>query len=130
MSRATVRALATALGLALAFSSAAAGGRAILKAYFQDVLKDQAYQQRAYAKVAKAWKQPAQSPAVGKKTIVQAILDREGKLVSSKVLRASGSKAWDDSVLAAVRAAAPFGPLPRDFAYPTVEAHFHLGWEK
>lgn len=129
MSRASLRAVALGLGLALALPSLASG-RAVLKAYFQQILTSQPYQQKAYAKVAKAWKQPAQHPAPGKKVIVQAVIDREGKLVASKVLRESGSKPWDDSVLAAVRAAAPFGALPKDFAYPTVEAHFHLGWEK
>jgi protein TonB len=38
----------------------------------------------------------------------------------------SGKKGWDAAALKAVKAAAPFDPLPAGFKYPTVQVHFHV----
>jgi protein TonB len=109
----------------------AASGHANLQAYFQETLTDTGYQQKAFARVAAKWRQPARRglPALGKKAVVKAVIDRGGKLVSTEVSMSSGSKAWDRAALRAVRRAAPFPPLPEGYAYPTVEAHFHIGWD-
>jgi protein TonB len=101
-------------------------GKPSLNAYFQKTLTDTACQKRIYGKVAKAWRAPATFPAVGKKTVVQAVITKEGKLASATVSMESGAKAWDDAALAAVQAAAPFDPLPASFAYRSVEVHFHF----
>ncbi len=69
---------------------------------------------------------PASFPAVGKKTVVQAVITREGKLASAMISMASGSKPWDEAALAAVKDAAPFDPLPAGYSYPSVEIHFHF----
>lgn len=95
-------------------------------------MKNTDYQQKTFNRVAKAWKQPPaqKAPALGKKTVVQAVINKDGKLASTLVSMESGSKAWDAAALAAVQKAAPFDPLPRDFVYPSVEVHFHIGWER
>lgn len=118
------------LALALASGALAASGSPRLQTYFQGSVDSPAYQQQAFQRVAKAWKQPGPkgTPALGKKTIVQAVLDKDGKLVSTAVLTESGSKAWDAAALAAVKKAAPFPPLPKGTATATVEAHFHFAW--
>lgn len=103
-----------------------AAGKPSLNVYFQKTLTDTAYQKKVFEKVAKVWKMPASLPAVGKKTVVQAVITKEGKLASAMVSMASGSKEWDDAALAAVKAAAPFDPLPKGYAYPSVEIHFHF----
>ncbi len=99
-----------------------------LNAYFQSTLKDTAYQKKVFDKVAAAWKMPSSRPKVGKKTVVQSVIAKDGKLVSAMVSMQSGSKAWDDAALRAVKTAAPFDPLPAGYGYPTLEVHFHVAW--
>ena len=118
-------AAAVILGIAAAVPLLAAG-KPSLNVYFQKTLTDAAYQKSVFEKVSKTWKMPASLPAVGKKAVVQAVITKEGKLASAVVSMASGSKAWDQAALAAVRGAAPFAPLPDGYAYPSVEIHFHF----
>jgi len=121
---------AALLAALLSLPAQAAGGHAKLNAYFQSTLTDAAYQQKAFARVAKAWKQPKQAPAVGKKTVVQALLDSGGHLLNAAVSMESGSKQWDAAALAAVQKAAPFDPLPKGYQQETLEAHFHVSYER
>ena len=92
--------------VALTAGSALAAGRPSLNAYFQSNLTDTAYQKKTFEKVSKAWKAPAASqiPEVGKKAVVQAVIAKDGKLVSAVVSMSSGKKGWDDAALAAVKA--------------------------
>ena len=105
-----------------------ASGRPSLNAYFQSTLSDEAYQKKTFARVAGAWKTPPAKafPKTGSKTVVQAVIAKDGKLLSSTVSMASGSKEWDASALAAVKKAAPFDPLPAAYKYPSLEVHFHV----
>ncbi len=103
-----------------------AAGKPSLNVYFQKTLTDTAYQKKVFDKVAKVWKIPWSLPVVGKKTVVQAVIAKDGRLASAMVTMESGSKAWDDAALSAVRSAAPFDPLPKGYAYPSVEVHFHV----
>ncbi|MFI5198316.1 MAG: TonB C-terminal domain-containing protein [Thermoanaerobaculia bacterium] len=107
---------------------ALAAGRPALNVYFQSNLTDTVYQKKAFDKVAGAWKTPAASeiPEVGKKTVVQAVIGRDGSLTSTLVSLKSGKRGWDDAVLKAVKSAAPFDPLPAGFKPPSVEVHFHV----
>lgn len=115
--------------LAPASAALAAGGKPQLQSYFQATGTSPEYQKKTFARVAKAWKQPRQTPQVGKKTVVQAVIGRDGKLASAVVSLESGSKAWDAAALAAVEKAAPFDSLPASYPFPTVEVHFHVSWE-
>jgi len=130
MNRRHLLAAVVPLALLASVPALAAAGKPQLQTYFQSNLKSPAYQTKTFTKVAKAWRQPgpAQVPAVGKKTVVQAVLDKDGKLVSTSIGMESGSKAWDAAALAAVKKAAPFGPLPDEVAAPTLEVHFHFAW--
>src|SRR5579871_6573189 len=103
-------------------------GHPQLNVYFQSNLGDAAYQRKAFDKVAQAFSAPksADCPAPGKKVVVQTVIGADGKLQSAKVSYPSGSRSWDEAALAAVRKAAPFPPLPKDFTAPSVEAHFHF----
>ena len=107
---------------------ALAAGRASLNVYFQSNLKDTAYQKKTFERVVKTWKAPASSqiPEVGKKTVVQSVIAKDGKLVSAVVSMTSGKKGWDAAALAAVKTAAPFDPLPGNFGASTIEVHFHV----
>lgn len=112
----------------LATGSALAAGRPSLNVYFQSNLTDAAYQKTTFEKVVKAWKAPAASQIaeVGKKTVVQAVIKKDGKLVSALVSMKTGKKGWDEAALAAVKAAAPFDPLPGNYGASTIEVHFHF----
>jgi protein TonB len=103
-------------------------GKPSLNAYFQSTLADAAYQKKTFDRVAKAWQTPPAkaTPKVGAKTVVQAVIARDGKLASAIVSLASGSKEWDAAALAAVRGAAPYDPLPASYRYPSMEVHFHV----
>ncbi len=121
------RALAILL-VVMTAGPALAAGRASLNVYFQSNLKDTAYQKKTFDRVVKAWKAPAASqiPEIGRKTVVQAVLAKDGKLVSAVVSMSSGKKGWDTAALATVRSAAPFDPLPANFGASTIEVHFHV----
>ncbi len=106
------------------------GAHPSLQCYFQTTLKDAAYQRKVFDKVSARWKPPREKPEVGKKAVVQAVLRKDGTLESAVVSMESGAKAWDDAALQAVKRAAPFPALPKDFAQDTVQAHFHVGWER
>jgi protein TonB len=118
----------TILLVVLGTGAASAAGRASLNVYFQSNLTDAAYQKKTFDRAVKAWKAPAapQVPEVGKKAVVQAVIARDGKLISAVVSMSSGKKGWDAAALATVRSAAPFDPLPASFRPSTVEVHFHV----
>jgi protein TonB len=63
---------------------------------------------------------------VGKKAVVQAVIAKDGALATTEVSMSSGKKGWDAAALKAVKAAAPFDPLPAGFSYPSVQVHFHV----
>lgn len=121
------RALAIVL-VAVTAASTLAAGRASLNVYFQSNLKNTAYQNRTFEKAVKAWRAPeaSQVPDVGRKTVVQAVIAKDGKLVSAVVSMSSGKKGWDAAALATVKSAAPFDPLPESYGASTVEVHFHV----
>jgi protein TonB len=97
-----------------------------LQAYFAKDFTDQAYQHKAYQKVAGAWKRPASDPKPGSKAVVIATIAKDGRSGAPTLHMKSGSEAWDAAAMAAVKAAAPFDPLPASNAQPSVEVHFHF----
>jgi protein TonB len=109
---------------------AESSGQTSLNIYFQSTLKDEAYQQDTFKKVAAVWKAPegASFPKVGSKTVVKAVIAKDGRLVSAVISTRCGSKRWDAAVEKAVRSAAPYDPLPKDYEHTTLEAHFHMSY--
>lgn len=97
-----------------------------LKVFFAADFKDAPYQQKTYKKVASSWRRPAESPRPGAKAVVIAVIQKDGSLPEPVLHYKSGSDAWDAAAIDAVRKAAPFEPLPRGYARPSVEVHFHF----
>lgn len=68
-------------------------------------------------KIERHWSDPPRT-LPGKKegsAVIQFTIDTNGTLRGIRIASASGSPALDEGTLAAVRAAAPFDPLPADF---------------
>ena len=109
--------------LGLALTLLLPGGR--FNAYFTPAFTDTAYQKEAAAKILKAWKPVAGAPA-GKKTVLIALIAKDGSLAGLRDHLMTGYKPWDDEAIAAVKRAAPFAPLPKSWDQPTMEVHFHF----
>lgn len=123
--------LSTVVAFALLLSSPpawAAGGRAQLQVFFQSNMASADYQKKLFERFARSYRQPSakHAPKPGKRAVVQAVIGRDGKLVSTLVSMESGSKVWDEAALKAVKKAAPFAPLPDSYTAPTLEVHFHV----
>ncbi len=111
----------------LAGSPVDAAGRVVprFNAYFTPAFTDAAYQKEAAARILKAWKPVAGAP-VGKKAVLIALIAKDGKLAGLRDHMTTGFKPWDDAAIAAVKAAAPFPPLPVSWGFPTMEVHVHF----
>ena len=114
----------------VAFLISAAAGQPQLQVYPQSGLRDAPYQKHVFEKVAKSFQVPRSMPDIGKKAVVQAIVDRQGQLLSTSVSYSSQHKAWDAAALRAVKKAAPFMKLPPSFQGTTLEIHFHFSVER
>jgi protein TonB len=84
----------------------------------------QGYQRRIYEAVSRA---PNRYPPAalrlgleGKGKILVRI-DRQGRIVSKKILQSTGHQMLDDKAMQTIEEVAPFGPLPDTFELPEVE---------
>jgi hypothetical protein len=97
-----------------------------LQAFFASDFTDQAYRQKAYAKVAAAWKRPPTLPKAGAKAVVISTIAKDGSTTPPMLHMKSGLDAWDAAAVMAVKSAAPFDPLPKSYPRASVEVHFHF----
>jgi TonB family protein len=56
-------------------------------------------------------------------------ISRDGRLLSLTLSTASGTKIYDDAALAAVRASAPFRPLPAEFRGQDIDVQFTFDYD-
>jgi TonB family protein len=68
-------------------------------------------------KIEQRWSYPPQAVSGKKeeKTVIRFTIDAGGALTSVRIMTPSGIPVLDEGTLAAVRAAAPYAPLPKDF---------------
>jgi len=97
-----------------------------LQAFFAGDFTDQAYQKKAYDKVASLWRRPPADPKRGAKSVVITTIAKDGKGTPPVLHMKSGSDVWDAAAMQAVKAASPFPPLPVSYPQPAVEVHFHF----
>jgi periplasmic protein TonB len=109
-------------------TAAAASPR--LQVFFAADFTDVPYQQEVYKRVAAVWQWPAEMPKPGSKAVVIISISRNGDASAPALHLKSGSAAWDAAAMEAVRRATPFAPLPKNYRPPSVEVHFHFGYEK
>ncbi len=101
-----------------------------LQVFFASDFTDREYQKESYSKVAALWTMPAKMPPEGSKAVVVVVILRDGKGADLRLHFQSGSQDWDDAAVAAVKSAAPFSPLPKEYGRDSVEAHFHFVYSK
>ena len=110
-------------------TAAAPKGSPRLNVYFMKGFEDATWQQSAFDRVAKGWAAAA-PPALGKKAVVISTIGRDGRILEAKIGTESGSKAWDDAAVAAVRKASPFPALPKTWVESSLEVHWHFAFAK
>ena len=77
-----------------------------------------AYLRLIRRKIEARWSYPPQAVSTKKKeekTVIRFTIDASGTLAGVRVTTASGNRVLDEGTLAAVRAAAPYAPLPKEF---------------
>jgi len=121
--------IAAGLGTGLAVTPATAGTPR-LQVFFAADFTDVPYQQGVYKKVAGTWQWPAETPKPGSKAVVIVTIRKDGAVSAPALHMQSGSDLWDAAALEAVRKASPFDPLPKAYRPPSVEVHFHFGYDK
>lgn len=114
--------------LALVLATTLAAPHASLQVFFQSQCADAAWQKAVFDKVAHSFVASSAKPVLGKKSVVQLLLSRNGTVASAQLTLESGSKEWDAAALASARRASPFPRLPASCTGASLEAHVHLGW--
>lgn len=122
--------LLLALTLCALAALPALAGTPRLQIFFSADFTDVPYQQGVYKKVAASWRWPAETPKPGSKAVVIATIRKDGTVSAPALHMKSGSDLWDSAALEAVRKASPFDPLPKAYSRPSVEVHFHFGYDK
>jgi protein TonB len=122
-----VRSFWIGVALLLAVGLGSAAGKPSLVAYYAEGFGDAGWQKAAFDRVATSWV-AAEPCAPGKKAVVICQITRDGQILEAKIGTASGSAAWDEAALAAVRKAAPFSRLPKSWPNSSLEVHWHFGY--
>ncbi|MBX2860166.1 MAG: TonB C-terminal domain-containing protein [Vampirovibrio sp.] len=80
------------------------------------------------AVVRKNWALPVKSNKKRHVT-VDLVIGPQGELLEYELSRSSGSKAFDDSVIKAVKVSAPFDPIPEGYGKDAMHAEVNLNYE-
>ncbi|TAN61262.1 TonB family protein [bacterium] len=86
--------------------------------------KHNAYYSYIGKRVHDEWDYPVEFEKSNVEVIVSVKIGRDGKVLTSSIEKSSGNRAFDESLLAAVKKAGQFAPLPKDFAGDFLEADF------
>lgn len=82
-------------------------------------------------KIELVWQYPydAQVAGVQGDLIVEFVIGRNGKLAGITLVRGSGHRILDDEALGAIRKAAPYDPIPAQYAIPDLKIRGHFIYE-
>ncbi len=99
------------------------GGGYFPHAYYIDLLRN---------RISASWYNSLVAPGLRGKYVtgVHFIIRRDGRVSDLRVERSSGIDSLDLSARRAIENAAPFAPLPNDFASQYLVVHFEFEWEK
>ncbi len=82
-------------------------------------------------KIELVWQYPydAQVAGVQGELVINFVIGPTGQLVSLALVDGSGSRLLDDEAVRAIRAAAPFDPIPPDYKIPNLQIRGHFIYE-
>ncbi|MGB3398878.1 MAG: energy transducer TonB [Candidatus Deferrimicrobiaceae bacterium] len=82
-------------------------------------------------KIELVWQYPqdAANEGIQGELTVDFIIGRDGRLESLYLLRGSGYKILDDEALGSIRTAAPYNPIPKNYAIPNLRIRAHFIYE-
>ncbi len=112
-------------GLAMAAEPVPKGPSPHINVYFPKGFDDKVWQKAAFEKVMKGW-HPKAVIKPGAKIVLITTIAKDGKIEGARENLLSGSADWDRAAMDAIRAASPLPPLPKSWAYPTLEVHWHF----
>lgn len=86
-----------------------------------------AYQQSVNLQIEQNWQEV--SVTSSRQATVRFVVDRSGNVVDVELIQSSGLAATDEAAIAAIRAAAPFNPLPELYEAETLAIRFSFNYE-
>lgn len=86
-----------------------------------------AYQQSVNLQIEQNWQEV--SVTSSRQATVRFVIDRSGNVVNVELVQSSGLAATDEAAIAAIRAAAPFNPLPDLYEAETLAIRFTFNYE-
>ncbi len=79
-------------------------------------------------KIELVWQYPydAQIAGIQGNLVAEFVIGRDGRLASVELVQSSGRKILDDEAIGAIRKAAPYDPIPKEYTIPSlmIRAHF------
>lgn len=82
-------------------------------------------------KIELVWQYPydAQVAGIQGDLVVEFVIGRNGQLVSITLVQGSGKKILDEEAIGAIRKAAPYDPIPREYTIPDLKIRAHFIYE-
>jgi len=82
-------------------------------------------------KIELVWQYPydAQMAGIQGDLVAEFVIARNGRLESVTLLRGSGQKILDEEAIGAIRKAAPYDPIPKEYAIPDLKIRAHFIYE-
>lgn len=82
-------------------------------------------------KIELVWQYPydAQIAGIQGELLAEFVIGRDGRLASVTLLQGSGQKILDDEAIGAIRKAAPYDPIPKEYAIPDLKIRAHFIYE-
>lgn len=82
-------------------------------------------------KIELVWQYPydAQVAGIQGSLVVDFVIGRDGRLASVDLVQGSGQKILDDEAIGAIRKAAPYAPIPKEYTIPDLRIRAHFIYE-
>lgn len=82
-------------------------------------------------KIELVWQYPydAQIAGIQGDLVAEFVVGRDGRLASVELVQGSGQKILDDEAIGAIRKAAPYDPIPKEYTIPNLKIRAHFIYE-
>ncbi len=102
------------------------GARAHLTALNAPEIQYISYFASIKRKIELVWGYPGAAGGAGGELVVEFVIGPSGNLESLALVAGSGHKVLDDEAVRAIRAAAPFDPIPKEYRIPNLKIRGHF----